>query len=379
MTTEEDAVKRRQGDTMRVVEVGIRLAIVVGLAVWCFQILRPFLSTIVWAMIIAAALHPAYSWLQAKLNLRRGTVSLLFTIAVVLALMTPVLMLSGTMVESARDFAAELEGGDLQIPPPPERVKSWPVVGEQVHGFWQLASENLGAAATKFENQIKAAGSWLISTAAGAGLGILQFAAALVVSGIFLAYSEGSGLFARNLGRRLAGPRGEGIAEMASTTVHNVAQGVLGVAIIQSIMAGIGFMLADVPGAGLWTMLVLIMATVQLPASIIPIASIFYVASVHDVVPTVIYGVWMVLVGLSDNVLRPLLMGRGGTAPTAVVFLGAIGGFILQGIVGLFVGAVVLVLSYKLFMMWYLFDDPEAFQKEFDAPEDFRDRLETAG
>lgn len=123
-------------------------------------------------------------------------------------------------------------------------------------------------------------------------------------------------------------------------------------------MAGLAFLIMDVPGAGLWTMLVLIMATVQLPTGLILIPSIFYVASVADTFPTVIYGIWMIIVSLSDNVLKPLLLGRGGTAPMAVIFLGAIGGFILQGIVGLFVGAVILVLGYKIFMMWFELDQP---------------------
>ena len=370
--------QQNQSDTVRAMEVSIRLAIVAGLVVWCFEILRPFLSTIVWALIIAAALYPAYTWLHGKLNKGPGTTSFIFTAAILVALMTPVLMLSGTLVDSAQEFAKELEDGTLQVPPPPERVKEWPVVGEQLFSAWQLANENISAAVTQFQEEIKTAGRWLIARATGAGLGILQFALALVVSGVFLAYAESGGAFARKLGKRLAGARGEGVANMASSTVRSVAQGVLGVAFIQAILAGGGFMLADVPGAGLWTMLVLIMATVQLPTGIILFPSIFYVASTSDVVPTVIYGIWMTIVALSDNVLKPLLLGRGGTAPMAVIFLGAIGGFILQGIVGLFVGAVVLVLSYKLFMMWYLLDDLDAFNEEFEVSEELQAKLREA-
>lgn len=375
MTSEEDS---KQNETVRAMEISIRLAIVAGLVVWCFEILRPFLATIVWALIIAAALHPAYKWLRKKIKKGTGTTSFIFTATILVALMTPVLMLSGTLVETAKDFAVELEDGTLRVPPPPERAKEWPVIGKQLYSIWDLANENLEAALKKFEDQIKTAGSWLIKTATGAGLGILQFAVALIVSGIFLAYSESGGVFARKLGSRLAGPRGEGIADMASQTVRSVAQGVLGVAFIQAILAGIGFMIMDVPGAGLWTMIVLIMATVQLPTGIILIPSVFYVASVAGTIPTVIYGIWMILVSLSDNVLKPILLGRGGAAPMAVIFLGAIGGFILQGIVGLFVGAIVLVLSYKLFMMWYLLDDPEAFREEFDIPEEYEEQFEAA-
>jgi len=266
VANEPEQTQRNQGNIVRVIEVGVRLAIVVGLAVWCFEILRPFLSTIIWALIIAAALYPAYASLRRKLGMGPGATSLVFTAAVLVALMIPVIMLSGTLVESAREFAAELEDGTLQVPPPPEGVRSWPVLGGRIYDSWQLANENLEAALARFDDQLRTVGRWFISAAARAGLGILQFAVALVVAGIFLAYSESGGDFARNLGRRLAGPRGEGIADMASATVRSVAQGVLGVACIQAILAGVGFMLVDLPGAGLWTLIVLILATVQLPA-----------------------------------------------------------------------------------------------------------------
>lgn len=363
MATEQEQQEAAQTDTVRAMEVSIRLALVAGLVVWCFQILQPFLSTIIWALIIAAALYPAYRWLLEKFQKSTGMTSFVFTAAILVGLMTPVLMLSGTLVETAKEFATELEDGSLQVPPPPERVREWPVVGEGLYEAWHLANQNLEAALKKFEDEIKTAGRWLISTATGAGLGILQFAVALVVSGIFLAYAEDGGTFARNLGRRLAGSRGEGAAEMASATIRSVAQGVLGVAFIQAILAGIAFMVMEVPGAGLWTLVVLIMATVQLPTGIILIPSIFYVASVSATVPTFIYGIWMIIVSLSDNVLKPLLLGRGGTAPMAVIFLGAIGGFILSGIVGLFVGAVILVLGYRLFMMWYYLDGTDKIEE----------------
>jgi predicted PurR-regulated permease PerM len=371
--------EKRTTDTVRAMEVSIRLALVAGLVIWCFEIVRPFLSTIVWALIIAAAVFPAYKWLLDKFQKSAGLTSFVFTAAILVGLMTPVLMLSGTLVESAKSFATEIEEGSINVPPPPERVKKWPFIGEKAYEAWHLANENMEAALQKFESEIKSTARWLISTAAGAGLGILQFAAAIIVSGVFLAYSDGGEAFARRLGRRLAGTRGEGFANLASATVRSVAQGVLGVAFIQAILAGIGFMVMDVPGAGLWTLVVLIMATVQLPTGIILIPSIFYVASIAGTVPTVIYGIWMIMVSLSDNVLKPLLLGRGGTAPMAVIFLGAIGGFIFSGIVGLFVGAIILVLGYRLFMVWFYQDQPDLLPEELKPIELQSPAIEASG
>jgi predicted PurR-regulated permease PerM len=357
---DHEAVEGKETDTVRAVEVAIRLVLVAGLLVWCFEILKPFLSTILWAVIIAAALFPAYHWLLQKFKRSRALTSALFTIAILVAFMTPVLMLSGTLVESARDFASELEDGSLQVPPPPERVKSWPIFGERIYDTWHLANENLEAVLEKFKVQIRQAGRWLLSTAAGAGLGILQFGAALVLSGVFLAFSDKGGEFAKQLGRRMAGPRGELFANLASSTIRSVAQGVLGVAFIQAMLAGMGFMAMGIPAAGLWTMLVLILATVQLTPGLILIPSVFYVASIASPAMTAVYAAWMIFVSLIDNVLKPLLLGRGSMVPMPVIFLGAIGGFLLQGIVGLFVGAVILALGYELFLLWLYQDVTES-------------------
>ena len=358
MHSNNDQQQRRQ-DTVRMLEIGIRLGLVLTLMIWCFQILRPFLSTLIWALVIAVAVHPAYAWLLAKLGGARIATSVLFTAALLLALLTPLLMLSGTLVETAREYAGELQDGSLQLPPPPLRVQQWPLMGEKIYQTWSLAEQNLGAALSKFEEPIKAMAGWFITAARRAGVGILQFAIALLVSGLFLAYAEHGSNFARKLGRRVAGLKGVEFTELASSTVRSVAQGVLGVAVIQATLAGIGFMAMGIPGAGLWTLLVLIMATVQLPAVLAILPSIFYVFATADTLPAVLYTLWAIMVTLVDNVLKPLLMGRGAPVPVTVIFLGAIGGLILQGIVGLFVGAIVLALGYKLFLLWLNLDDPE--------------------
>ncbi len=361
------SLQQQKLDTVRSIEVTIRLALVAGLIIWCFEIVRPFLSTIIWALIIASALFPLFTWFRNKINKGPGLSSAIFTLAILAAILTPSFMLSGTLISTAQEYAAELEDGSLQVPPAPDKVKDWPVVGERVYAAWDLANENLGAALQKFETQLRDAARWLLRTAAGAGLGILQFAAAVAVAGVFLAYNEGGGAFARRLGRRLAGPEGENFASMASSTIRSVTQGVLGVAVIQAIAAGIGLMIWDVPGAGLWTLLVLMLAIVQLPTLLIAIPLIIYVFSVESTLSAILFAVWMLVVGASDNILKPLLLGRGSSQPMAVIFLGAIGGFVLSGIVGLFVGAVVLALGYDLFMLWLNEGDAEAALQEMQS------------
>ena len=290
----------------------------------------------------------------------------MLTVVALGALMTPAIQLSAAMVNNAQSLAEDVKDGSLEIPPPPEAVKGWPLVGEKIYEAWSLSNENLTAALSTYQEPIKSAGSWLLSTAAGAGLGILMFAVSLIISGVFLAYAEGSNEFARKLGRRLAGERGEKYAQLAGATVRGVAQGVLGVAFIQATLAGIGFMVMEVPGAALWTLLILILGIVQISAGLVILPVIIYVFSTASTVPAVVFAVYMVAVGLSDNILKPILLSRGIPVPMAVIFIGAIGGFIMSGIVGLFVGAVIMVLGYDLFMFWLNADEelPELPEEE---------------
>ncbi|MEM0953043.1 MAG: AI-2E family transporter [Pseudomonadota bacterium] len=349
-------VEQQTKDTRRAMEIAVRIGLVLCLVVWCFQIIRPFISTLVWAMIIASALLPLYGSLREKMGLSHKLGATLFTLLLLALVLTPSILLSETMLITAREYANELQDGTLAIPAAPERVRDIPVVGERFFTIWQEANENLESVLQQFQPQIRDATRWLVNTAAGAGLGVLQFALAVAVSGIFLAYNESGADFARRLGRRLAGEDGETFAALASNTVRSVAQGVLGVAVIQAILAGVGFLVAGVPGAGLWTLLVLILATVQLPTIVVLLPVVIWYASSAGGLATTLFGVYMIAVALSDNVLKPILLGRGSSQPMAVIFLGAIGGFLLSGIVGLFIGAVVLALGYEVFMLWLLQD-----------------------
>ncbi len=348
----EKDTEQQKTDTTRAMEVTVRVGLVLALIVWCFEIVRPFISTLVWALIIASALLPLYNAFRNRLGKSHGLCATLFTLLLLAAVITPSVMLSGTMITTAKEYAHELQDGTLQVPAAPERVRDIPVIGENVFAVWQSANENLEPLLEQFESQIRATAKWLVNTAAGAGLGILQFAVAVAVSGIFLAYNEDGTQFAKRLGRRLAGEDGETFAALASNTVRSVAQGVLGVAVVQAILAGIGLLVAGIPGAGLWTLIILIMATVQLPVIILLLPIVIYHASIADGLSSILFGVYMLAVALSDNILKPILLGRGSSQPMAVIFLGAIGGFLLSGIVGLFLGAVVLALGYELFTIW---------------------------
>ena len=336
----------------RTVEAAIRIGLIVLLVAWSFQIVRPFIVPVIWGIIIAIATHPAYRRLVAVLGGRRGLASAIFTILFLVLIIGPAVLLAGTMVDTARVLAQDMSEGTLKVPPPPESVATWPVVGEPLSSFWGLASVNLEAALGKIAPELAAVGKWLLAAAAGAGFGILLFIFAVIIAGVLLAHAGAGRDASYAIATRLAGERGADYADLAQATVRSVARGILGVAIIQSLLAGLGFLAVGIPGAGLLALLCLLLAVVQIGPGLVLIAVVIYVFSTAETLTAVLFAVWCVFVGLLDNVLKPLLLGRGVRVPMTVIFVGAIGGFIASGIIGLFVGAVVLALGFTLFQAW---------------------------
>jgi predicted PurR-regulated permease PerM len=265
-------------------------------------------------------------------------------------------MLSGSLINTAQEYSAQLDSGTLSVPPPSESVRSWPVIGEPLYKFWSLASNNLEAALSKITPQLKKFGIPLLSAAAGAGVGILKFVVSIIIAGVLLANDAGCSQAALAIATRLTGERGFKLVELAVATVRSVTLGILGVALIQTLLASLGFLLVGVPGAGLWALLVLILAVVQLPTILVLGPIIIYVFSTSGTVIAVVFAIWSILVGISDAFLKPLLMGRGVDVPMLVIFIGAIGGFMTSGIIGLFVGAIIFSIGYKLFLVWLNMD-----------------------
>ena len=250
--------------------------------------------------------------------------------------------------------------GRYRIPPPPATVAEWPLVGGQVHAFWSTASRNLEAALGQAKPQLKAVANWILAGGASAGFGIVMFALSIVIAGVLLSYGERAADAARRVARRLAHERGDELVDLTRNTVQSVTRGILGVASIQAVLAGIGLLVAGVPAAGLWALLVLLAAVVQIPTLLILGPIIFYVFATSSTAMAVAFAIWSVAIGLSDNVLKPLLLGRGVDVPMLVIFIGVIGGFLLQGIIGLFVGAVLLSVGYTLFQVWLEDDSRDA-------------------
>jgi len=336
----------------RAMESAIRIATVAALVVASALILSPFLSVLAWAVILAVASYPAYDLLVEKTGNRRRIAAVICVLVALLFVILPSIMLAESLVDSIQTIRERIETGTLAMPDAPARVRDWPLVGERVYEYWVLAQTNMQAALSNIQPQLEQLGRSILGIVTGAGKALLQFVLSIIIAGVILAHSKTNAHFAKRVFLRLAPERGEGISKLAEQAVRGVAIGVVGVSLIQAALAGIGFVVIDLPGAALWALLVLILGVIQLPSVLVMIPIIIWAFNNMETFPAVVFTVFAVVVSLLDNVLKPIFMGRGVDAPMLVVFLGAIGGFITSGFIGLFTGAIILVLAYDLFIVW---------------------------
>ena len=251
------------------VEVAIRLGALALLVGWCLVIVAPFLGIVVWALIIAIALDEPFEALVRRLRGRRALAAALIVTLGLLLVFGPAVYLSDALVSGAQQLAHDLKGRPLAVPPPDVRVRELPLVGPMVYEFWQHASENLGETVSRLQPQLKTVSAWLLKTAGTVGAGILELIASIVIAGVMLVGSELRRTAIARFADRMAGPtRGPELAALANATVRSVVQGILGVAALQSFLAGSAFVVAGIPGAGLWALLVLIAAVVQAPVAL---------------------------------------------------------------------------------------------------------------
>jgi len=336
----------------QVIDIGLRLALIALLLYAAFLIVKPFMMLILWGGIIAVAVYPLYQRFEVWIGWGRKYALTLFTVLALALLIVPTVMLTGSTLDTVTELSAHLDKKGLEVPPPSASVKEWAVVGDRVYSVWQNASDNLRGTIKQYAPEIKKAGKWLLNTAAGAGLTLLLFLASIVIAAVFMANADAIKRFFGLLAVRIAGDQGADFAELTNATVRSVTQGVLGVAFIQALLAGVAMLVMGVPGAGLWALLVLLLAVMQLPPILVLGPVMVYVFSVADTVPAVVFMIWGILVSASDAFLKPLLLGRGLDIPMPVILIGALGGMMTAGIIGLFIGAVVLALVYRLFLAW---------------------------
>jgi predicted PurR-regulated permease PerM len=334
-------------------DVLIRAGLVAVLAVVCYRIFFPFLNLLLWSMILAVMLYPLHKWCRRKIG-KDGLAATLVVLLSIAVVLVPVYLLASSLATTAQTAAATVRSGGFHVPPPAASVAGWPVVGERVHAVWSQASTDLTDVTQEYAPQLKAATLGALAKLAAAGFGLLLFLFALLLSGIFMAYGEGGYRSAVASAERIFGPgRGKHVADLCTGTIRAVAQGVIGIAFIQMMLVGVAFVVMGIPGAGLLCLAVLLLGIMQLPAALLTIPVIIVVLSTQGATPaTIVFAVYTFVAGLADNVLKPIMLGRGVDVPMPVVLIGALGGMVTGGVIGLFVGPVVLAVGYELYWQW---------------------------
>jgi predicted PurR-regulated permease PerM len=357
MATEEaDLTKRRIHQALEAsIQVGLAALLVVG----CLMILRPFLPLLLWGVIIAVASYPTFLKLERKFKGHEIWAAVVWTLVLLAGLIIPIVLVGRDLIEGLQPLIAQARAGNLTVPAPPAGVANWPLIGGSLFHAWSGASTNLSATLMRFSPQIKSVLPDILSASTDVGSTLLQFLLSIAVSGFMLANAEAAAAAIGALMARLFGEQGPEYMHLMGTTIRSVTFGILGVAVIQTVLAALGFFVVGLPGASVWTIAFLFAAILQIGAvALIPAIVVAFM--VTSKTAAILFLIWCIIVGLMDNVLKPLLLGRGSTTPVLVVFLGVIGGFMAMGIIGLFVGAVVLSVGYKLFLAWIYGGVPEA-------------------
>lgn len=327
----------------------LRIGFIALLLVWSFEIVKPFILPVLWGIIIAVAIYPLFTKLSRLLGNRNKLSSAIITITFLAILIVPSVFFIESTVEGAQKIGSQMQAGELLIPMPPQDVAEWPIIGNEIYDIWLLGSQSIEGLISKFGPQLKEYAPKMLSLATGFSTTILLFIISIIIAGALLTKAEASEKAANSIFNTLIGQKGKGFVALSVSIIRSVVQGVLGVAIIQSILGGIGIWAIGIPAPGLWALIILFLAILQLPPLLILGPLVVYVFSVADTTPAVIFMIWSIIVSASDAFLKPLLLGRGVDVPMLAILIGAIGGMMMSGIIGLFVGAVVLALSYKVF------------------------------
>ena len=336
----------------KTVDLIIRLVVLFLLLAWCFDILKPFLLIIIWGAVIAIAAFPLYKSLVKIVGKRKKIAAFILVVLLLSVLIVPSVLVTKSFYDGISHLRETYKEGQPLIPPPGPNTANWPALAKPILTIWNNASGNFQATILKYSNQFEVAGKWVLSLLAGIGKGVIQFIVSIIVAGIMLVYFESLATFSKKLFQKLAGKNGEYFANVTAVTIRNVFKGVMVVAFVQSAMAGIGFFTAGVPFAGLWSVACLVFAITQIGIWPVVIPVVVYMFSVTDTVTATLLAVWLGLATISDNILKPILLGRNAPAPMLVILLGSIGGFIYNGFLGLFLGAVVLTIGYKIIIDW---------------------------
>lgn len=335
----------------RFLDMFIKFGLILALGSFCFTVFSPFMNMMLWALILAVTLYPLHQRLAARLGGKQGRAATLLILLGILLIVAPTAAMLGSLGDSVSALVDKVENHTLVIPPPSAGIAYIPLVGAKIHGLWMKASVDLPGLLISYKPQLGDMAKQTVAMLASMGGGLLGFVASFIVAGIIMAWGAPGAISAERITDER---KGLALTKLCTSTIRAVAMGVIGVAFIQALLAGVIMSLAGIPAVGIFFVLALILGIAQVPVILVtgPAIAFMWMAGDHGTLLNVLYTVLLIVAGMADNVLKPLLLGRGVDAPMPVVLLGALGGMATNGILGMFIGATLLSIGYRIFMAW---------------------------
>ncbi|OYY74240.1 MAG: hypothetical protein B7Y40_05760 [Gammaproteobacteria bacterium 28-57-27] len=335
-------------------QITLAVLFIGGLLLATFWVLKPFLSALLWATMIVVATWPLMLKLQAGLWNKRSLAVAVMSLSILLMLVLPLSMAIAAVVENSDKIVGWAKWlAESRVPPPPEWVATLPLIGDRLQTFWQsYVASGLEDIAPKLIPHAEGITKWFAAQAGDLSLLFMQFLLIVVISAILYVTGDEAAVWMRRFGSRLGGERGEGAVVLVGQAIRGVALGVVLTALLQAVAGGIGLAIAGIPMAVLLTALIFLLCIAQIGAGLVMFAAVGWLFWSGDTGWGIFLLIWSIVVTTMDNFIRPFLIKQGADLPIVLIFAGVIGGLLSFGLVGIFVGPVVLAVSYTLLDAW---------------------------
>jgi predicted PurR-regulated permease PerM len=353
------------GDVTRTTLAVLFIGMLIGATLW---IVRPFLTAFIWATMIVVATWPLLLTLQARLWGKRWLAVVLMTTGLLLVLVMPFWFAIATIVDKADEIVAWVKSiAAFSIPPPPEWLGTIPLLGPKLAERWQqIGAVHAGEVSARLAPYAGKVVGWFVAQAGSIGTMILNFLLTLIIAAILYTKGETAAAGIRGFAYRLAGEQGEEAALLSGKAIRGVALGVGLTAIIQSALGGIGLAVTGVPAAALLSAVMFMLCIAQIGPVLVLIPAISWLYWNQGTLWGTVLLIWSIPVLTLDNFIRPVLIRKGADLPLLLIFAGVIGGLVALGVIGIFIGPVVLAVSHTLLKAWVSGEEQEAGQAAAD-------------
>ncbi len=352
MKEDPDALRQPDWFDAKFFQLIIRLGLAVALTYLTLAIVYPFISIIVWSVVLTVTAYPIFNRLAAALGGRPILAAISLTLLGLLIIVGPLSWLAIDLVDVVSEFLGQVDSGALSMPAPPDFVRRLHFVGEQLFDYWSRASTHFLAAVAPLLPQLKPLGEQVLVYAGSAGMGTLNLLMSLLAMGFLFSIGPSSVGVGKKLARKIDPAHGEGFVELAGATIQAVSRSVIGVSLLQAIVGGVGMSLAGLPGASILTFAILVLGIVQIGPTPIALVVIIWAWTHLTAAPALALTACMGLVGFIDAFVKPFYLSQGLATPMIVSTIGVMGGLLAFGMTGLFLGPIVLAVAWNLMKAW---------------------------